>query len=286
MAERGAIAFEPKVEFPDNAFEAARMYLALMAYPELGEGQPGERGCRLTEAFWEYYMWNWRRVRGLREVRAALAAPRFNTPRQRRFEGAVERGRRRIMRRFAAFDIVGSQMVSAMFNANDIAYRMKSAGEDPFERSHTGGHATLRTDIWQRAMPSARRIIRNNLPGWSESFDLKESVVPADPIQKERDLVARGFVQSRPVIHMVHGINQILEDHEKDLYALGDADWLLVLLWNCEIWIWEAIEHAERWRILSGWTRMPMIAPDLMVELVSPKMCAKLPTATPESDLP
>src|SRR3546814_8195173 len=66
---------------------------------------------------------------GLREVRAALAAPRFNTPRQRRFEGAVERGRRRIMRRFAAFDIVGSQMVSAMFNANDIAYRMKSAGE-------------------------------------------------------------------------------------------------------------------------------------------------------------
>src|SRR3546814_10226311 len=49
MAERGAIAFEPKVEFPDNAFEAARMYLALMAYPELGEGQPGERGCRLTE---------------------------------------------------------------------------------------------------------------------------------------------------------------------------------------------------------------------------------------------
>src|SRR3546814_3354623 len=92
-------------------------------------------------------MWNWRRVRRLREVRAALAAPRVNTPRQRRFEGAVERGRRRIMRRFAAFDIVGSQMVSAMFNANDIAYRMKSAGEDPFERSHTGGHATLRTDI-------------------------------------------------------------------------------------------------------------------------------------------
>src|SRR3546814_3403326 len=173
--------------------------------------------CSSDLAFWEYYMWNWRRVRGLREVRAALAAPRFNTPRQRRFEGAVERGRRRIMRRFAAFDIVGSQMVSAMFNANDIAYRMKSAGEDPFERSHTGGHATLRTDIWQRAMPSARRIIRNNLPGWSESFDLKESVVPADPIQKERDLVARGFVQSRPVIHMVHGINQILEDHEKDL---------------------------------------------------------------------
>src|SRR3546814_1900820 len=70
--------------------------------------------CSSDLAFWEYYMWNWRRVRGLREVRAALAAPRFNTPRQRRFEGAVERGRRRIMRRFAAFDIVGSQMESAM----------------------------------------------------------------------------------------------------------------------------------------------------------------------------
>src|SRR3546814_14580266 len=98
MAESGANAFEAKVEFPDNGFEGVQMYLALMAYPELGEGQPGERGCRLTEAFWEYYMWNWRRVRGLREVRAALAAPRFNTPRQRRFEGAVERGDRKSTR--------------------------------------------------------------------------------------------------------------------------------------------------------------------------------------------
>src|SRR3546814_14083551 len=125
-------------------------------------------------------------------------------------------------------------MVSAMFNANDIAYRMKSAGEDPFERSHTGGYATLRTDIWQRAMPSARRIIRKNLPGWSESFDLKERVVPADSLQKARDLVARGFVPSRPVIHMVHGYNQILEAHEKDLYALEVEEWLLVKSWKCE----------------------------------------------------
>src|SRR3546814_16446592 len=127
-------------------------------------------------------------------------------------------------------------------------------------------------------MPSERRIIRNNLPGWSESFDLKESVVPADPIQKERDLVARGFVQSRPVIHMVHGINQILEDHEKEHYALGDEDWLLVLLWNCEILIWEAIEHAKRWRILSGGNRMPMIAPELMIDIVSQQLCAQLTT--------
>src|SRR3546814_16783854 len=117
MAERGAIAFEPKVEFPDNAFEAARMYLALMAYPELGEGQPGERGCRLTEAFWEYYMWNWRRVSGLREVSAALAAPRFKTPRQRRLERAGARGRRRIMRRFERIDTLGRQREDGVCNA-------------------------------------------------------------------------------------------------------------------------------------------------------------------------
>lgn len=125
MAERGAIEFEPKVEFPDSAFDAARMYLALMAYPAKGEGLPGERGCRLTEAFWEYYMWNWRRVRGLREVRGALGQPHFNTPRQRQFEGAIDRGRRRIMRRIGAYTIVGNQMVNGMLNANQIAFRMK-----------------------------------------------------------------------------------------------------------------------------------------------------------------
>jgi hypothetical protein len=284
VAERGAIEFEPKVAFPDNAFDAARMYLALMAYPGFGEGLPGSRGCRLTEALWEYYMWNWRQVRGLREVRKTLGQPHFNTPRQRQFEGTIDRGRRRIMRRIGAYTIVGNQMVNAMLNANQIAYNMKKAGEDPFVR-RPNGFAELRPDIWERATPSAREVIRSNLPRWSERFDLKESVTTADTAQKERDLVARGFMQSRPVVHMAHGLNEVLTNREKDFYAIGQADWVLVMLWNCELWVWDAIELAETWRILSGWTRMPMLGPELMVELVSPKACEKLPTAPASPDL-
>lgn len=286
--ERGAIAFEARISFPANAFDAARMYLALMAYPEEGAGRPGERGCRLTEALWEYYVWNWRRARGLREVRETMGDSSFNAPRQRSFEGAIDRGRRRIMRRFAAFDIVGNQMVNAMLNANRAASRLAEAGraDDAFLRAPNGGYSPLRPEIWANAMPSARRVIRSNLPRWSERFDLKETVVTADPEQKVRDLVARGFMQSRPVVHMAHGINQVLADHEDEFYAIGQADWLLVLLWNCETWVWEAIDHAERWRTITGWERMPMLAPHLMVELDSPKACEKLPSAKIKPDPP
>lgn len=286
MGDRGAIDFEVKVQFPANAFDAARMYLALMAYPEEGEGTRGQRGGRLTEALGEYYIWGWRQARGLREVRSKLAAPCFNTPRPRHFKGAVDRGRRRVMRRFAAYGIVGNQMINAMLQSNEIARLMKERGRDPFVRNSKGGYSLLRSDIWDEAMPSVRHVIRSDLPRWSERFDLKETVVSADPRQKERDLVARGFMQSRPVVHMAHGINEALANHEKDFSALGEADWMLVLLWNCEIWVWEAIEQAERWRMLCHWNRLPMLAPELMIELVSPKMCGKLPSANKEGGQP
>lgn len=283
MANRGEIEFETFVQFPETAFEAARLYLGLMAYPELGEGRPAARGSRFTTALWQYYMWQWRRARGLREVRDVLQDSRFKCPTLREFKGVVDRGRRRIMRRFAAFDIVGNQLINGILNSGAVARRMAEAGTDPYHRYPGAKFVPFRPEVMAEAMPSAREIIRSNPARWSERIDLKNPIETADPVQKERDLVARGFMQSRPVIHLAHGLNQMLADHEAEFYALGDADWVLVLLWNCELWVWEAITLAESWRQASAWDRMAMLSPELMVELALPKKCKKLPSHKPQA---
>lgn len=64
MAEHSGMAFEPIVEIPDNPFNAARIYLSVMAYPEQGAGQPGGLGVPFAEALWQYVIWDRRRAKG------------------------------------------------------------------------------------------------------------------------------------------------------------------------------------------------------------------------------
>lgn len=234
MGERGEIDFEPLVEFPSNPFDAARIYLGLMAYPESGAGQPGGQGHGFAEALWKYNVWSWRRAKGLRAVRQGLRSPDFQAPRLREFRGLIERGRRRLRRRFAAFDIVGNQMINAIVNSGIEAHRIAAAGKpsDAFVNPEGGGYAPIRQEIWDRVMMTPREVIRRNLPRWSERFDLKESVSVADMVQKERDLISRGFIQSRPVIHMAHGLNEILGREGDALPNLEKADFMLVFLWH------------------------------------------------------
>lgn len=273
--------FEPIVEFPDNALNAARVYLAVMAYPEMGAGQPDGLGVPFGSALWQYVVWDGRRAKGLRWLRERFGDPELRPPRKRDFEGTLHRGLRRIERRVAAFDIVGNQMITGLLNVHRKAAQFAAAGreQEVYVIQPGAKFAPIRPEFWEKATPSPRAVVRRNLPRWSERFGLNETGASADPKQKEKDLIRRGYLQSRPVLHMVHGLNRICDEIGPTLEGWGERDWLLVLLWNPDAWIWQAIEHAVVWRLLSHLHQMPKLAPEHLVDLVPPKGHEIMPPA-------
>ena len=191
MTERLAIDFERTVEIPANPFDAARVYLAVLAYPERGAGLSGGLGVPFAEALWQYVVWDRRRAKGLRDVRCLLADPTFMPPRRRDFEGALNRGRNRLQRRIAAFDIVGNRMINGFLNAGLEARRLAAAdrADEAFERAPGSTYAPIKQEVWDRNTPTARRIVHRDLDRWSERFGLNETGRPADAVQKGKDLI-------------------------------------------------------------------------------------------------
>lgn len=218
MTERGAIDFEPVVEFPNNGFDAARLYLGLMAYPERGAGQPGNAGSGFAEALWKYYIWQRRRARGLNDVRRAFNDPSFAPPTLRESRGKIERGRKRIERRCAAYDIVGNQMVNGILNTGLRATDAKASGRiaDPYLGKEGDKFRPFKPEIIKLATPSKHEIIRRNLERYSQRLGLNETGTPNSQRQKIRDLVGRGFYQSRSVLHLAHGLNTVIPRAEKN----------------------------------------------------------------------
>lgn len=268
-----AIDFEPTIHFPMDPTDAARVYLGALAYPERGAGQPGGLGISFGHALGQYVLWDRRRARGLRDLRALLKDPKFQPPRRRDFEGALNRGRRRLRRRVAAFDIVGNRTINGFINAWLQANRLASQGRsaEAFEVQQEGSYGRILPDITQRNTPSARKIVHRDIERWSDRFDLTTTGHPADEAQKGKDLLRRGYVQSEPVLHMAHGLNQVVADIAHPFDGWDKTDWLLCLIWNADAWVWTAIEMAERWRLSSQHLPAMNLTPDRMIHLVSPK---------------
>ena len=78
---------------------------------------------------------------------------------------------------------------------------------------------------------------------------------------------------------MAHGLNQVLADEASTLVGLEKADWLLVLLWNADAWVWKAIEHAMTWRLASQFDRVSDLNPSHMIALKPPKERGIMPPA-------
>jgi hypothetical protein len=272
-----AVDFEPVVEFPDNSFDAARVYLALMAYPERGAGQPGGPGVRFTEALWEYVVWDARRHKGLKATRERLGLSADLIPRKRDFEGALNRGLRRLERRVAAFDIVGNQLINGLLNgilrANAMV-RAGRAGEAFVRPPGSDGVNPIRREIIARATPSPRQIVRRNADRWSQRFGLNDTGRSADQTRKAKDLIRRAYRQSIPVMHLTHGFAMIVAEIAPKLDGWDDFDWLLVLLWHSEQWVWHALQRAASFRMLAQFPDAGLPPQDAMIELVLPQKCA------------
>jgi hypothetical protein len=245
------------------------MFFGVMGYPELDAGLPGGRGSEFAHALQKYQLWATKRAKGQSFLRETLQDPHFKAPRRREFEGALERGRRRIFRRMAAFDVVGTQLINGFFRVRALASEALREGqpEKAFQMVPDANFGPVRSELWQKAMPSPQQLLRGSPDRWAKKFALNATGEAADPRQKAKDLNRRAFETSIPVLHMAHGLNEAVAKVAGSINGWGKRDPILALVLNAELWLWDAVDAAETWRAMSDFTPMDYLASDRMVEL-------------------
>lgn len=266
-------SFEREVQFPPNPYEATFVFFGLMAYPEQGSGQIGGSGCQFATALADYTLWATKRARGIRFLREGRSDSNFEAPRKRQFAGTIDRGRRRIDRRIAAYDLFGSQLLTAFCRVRmlgDQAVR-EGRGQEAFYSMPNGELSCARPELWARATPSPRQMISRSINRWSRKFGLNRTGCAADAAQKAKDLERRAFHSSIPVLHMTHAFVMCAEKHGPEIGGWGQRDPVLAMMMNAEKWIWEAIDIAERWRCVPHLGGFDYLRKDRMVCLIRPQ---------------
>lgn len=237
--------FEPVVEFPDDPFDAARMYLAVLAFPERGAGMEGGNGAKFSEALFELAARRFKEQRGAKALQAALGeqhpALRDMRPLRRKFD----QGCRRIWQRLWTLQLYRQRTTTGLMEV--------APNTSPF---------TLH-DL-QSATPPAGAILRRDLPAWSARLALNMTGLRGDtPSARIHDLKRRAANPSRPVLHVAHGLEWSLASARNIIPIRHDAHPLLAALFNPEPWIWIAIELAEEWRLAA---RLPGRRAELRAE--------------------
>lgn len=261
---------EPEILFPDHPYEAAFVYFAVMAYPDQGAGMPGQPGSEFATALAKFSVWSCSKARGLRYLREQYGDPSIVAPKKREFRGVFDRGMRRVERRVAAYDLIGTQMLHGFFEVMRLGAEAIRAGkpEEAYHMHPNGGPSPARAELWQKGTPSIRRVIAGARSHWSRKLSLNQTGNPADAAQKVKDDYERAFLPSVPVLHMVHGLTQCAEKFGPSIGGWNERNPLIAMLLNANLWIEEAIEQAETWRQVSHhFPGMAPLSPDSMIRL-------------------
>ena len=270
---------EPEICFPARPYEAAIVFVAAIAYPELGAGLPDQRGSEFAHSILKFGEWARTKSQTLKEMRKQLGDPSYVAPREREFIRKFESGRRRISRRIAAYEIVGTQLLGGFLSVVQIGRKAIADGraDKVFDMASNEGFSPIKPEIWRKSVLSPRQIIAGSERRWSEKLGLNVTGSSADPLQKSRDLYQRAFLTSRPVLHMVHALNQCAYEIGPSLPRWGQRDPVIAMVFNAEAWIWKALEIAEQWRTMSHYAPGLAISPDDMIAIVPPgDRCAHL----------
>lgn len=261
--------FEPEVELPHHPYQAAVVFLAIMAYPERGAGQPGAAGSEFAGSLVDYMRWAARKEKGLAQLRREFGNPNFQPPQWAQFRGKMNRGLRRIQRRAACYSLHGTRMINAFFAIRAMGAKAVAEGrrEEVYEMAPSGDFGVPRLEIWQRAFHSARQIVSRDVDRWAERLGLNYTGNTADPNQKAKDLHRRAISQSLPVLHMAHALDTACREVGPSIGGWGKRDPALALLMNAEKWIDDAVDTAECWRLASRAPMIPDVTPDTMIKL-------------------
>ena len=269
---KAARQFEPEVMFPVDPYAAACMYFGVMAYPEWGEGLPGARGEKFANSLRSFSFWATKQTKGVAFLREAFGDRTYQAPQRRQFDGAIQRGIPRVFRRLAAYDVVGTQFINGFFAARRLGARALSEGrgEEVFHTMHDGQLGPARLELWKEAMPTPQQLFSRSLSHWSDKLALNTTGAPADPQQKAKDLDRRAFQTSVPVLHMAHGLSEAAKKASEQIGGWGERNPVLALVMNANLWIWDAVDMAESWRLAMRFPRFDHLKPEKMIELKKP----------------
>lgn len=245
------MSFEPEILFPENPYEAAILFIAVMAYPELGAGRIGEPGYKFAKALKDYGLWSLSKSRGRRRLKEMIHDPNFKVPRKRDFEGTLERGLRRVRRRAAAYGLFGTQLLNGFFNVRALGAKAIQDGkdDDAFHLNAEGNFGPAKAELWEKGTREIGAILSRSESSWSERFGLNKTNDSADRRQKVKDLKRRAYKPSIPVMHMAHAFNHVIDEVALKIEGFDKREPFNAMLFNSEKWIWDAIDSAEKWRI-------------------------------------
>lgn len=240
-----SLQFEPEIVFPEDRYEAAVLFLAVMAYPEYGAGRLGQPGSEFAGALASLCLWSYSKSHGLKRLYEKRGDPLFKAPRKHEFQGSFERGVRRLHRRVAAYDLFGNHLMETFLRG---------------ERKHI----------------SVQNLLSRRERYWSEKFGLNRTGPPAEVGQKVRDIYRRAFRPSIPVIHMAHALNLVADKVIPTINGWDEREPWSTLIFNSDRWIWSAIDDAERWRSSTRRLNLDYINSTRLVALTAPTQPEKV----------
>lgn len=265
--------FEPEVTFPANPFSAARVFLGVLAYPEIGSGQPGSPGFKFANAMRLRMLWSKRKAVGLRQLRHDFGDQFYKPPELREFDGIYQRGVKRLKRRAAAYSMFGTRLLSGLQVESLGASETSTASplcKDDREIPMLSPLA-LKFDLQKAFGTSTERILSSDLDRWSRRLSLNHTGSSSDDKQKIKDLSRRAYRQSEPVLHLAHAFGEACRDTGPTLKGWGQGDFILVMLINSEKWVFEAIANAEQWRLNCVLPIFPELNPNALIKLTAQK---------------
>lgn len=225
--------FELEVTFPENPLDIARMYFAVMAYPERGAGRAGGAGSEFASALVEFAAWAYRKEYGLRATARDISFLNGDNPPQwRDFEGALERGLRRIERRWVVLMMYNRRMLSGVGRSGDQRYTISSVAA---------------------ATPKWGEILNRDVHGWAKRASLNQTGIgtPDDTAFKAKDFKRRTIRPSLPVLHLAHGLYSVMPKAQK-FPGWGQIHPLLALYISPDLWVYDALAAADNFRLLSA----------------------------------
>lgn len=273
-----SLSFEPEIVFPDQPFEAAFIYFGAMAYPAQGDGREGRPGSEFANALAKFSIWSCSKARGLRYLREQYGDRAAVAPRKREFQGAFERGMRRVERRIAAYDLIGTQILRGFFGVMRLGTDAVQAGkpEEAYHMHPNGGPSPARAELWKKGTPSIRQIIAGAPTHWARKLSLNQTGAPANMTQKVKDDYARAFLPSVPVLHLAHAFCEAARRVGPSISGWEERNPLTAMLLNASLWIDDAIEQAETWRKVSHhFPGLPLLIPDTMIRLSRAELARK-----------
>lgn len=221
--------FESNVTFDENPLNAARLYLALMAYPELGAGEEDQPGSEFTASLYHYGIWRHRRTFGLTKTREAMEDASFRPAEWHRFRRGLQRGLARVRRRIAVFYL--------------LQRRMRIARGPNMGSGKTLADLRAHTPPWGKAMG-------DDVDLWRRRMSLNRTGLGGDDRRsKVQDIRRRAIGPSLPVIHMAYGLWVSSHEASREIADWKKRDQLLALYMNPQLWVFRAIEAAEKWRL-------------------------------------